>query len=86
MSRAFILVMDSVGIGSAPDADRYGDAGANTLGHVAHACRDEHTHPREAARERDRAGEQEGDRAGLERAIRAHGEQRREVQRSGEGI
>jgi phosphopentomutase len=40
MSRAFILVMDSVGVGSAPDADRYGDVGANTLGHIAHACRD----------------------------------------------
>jgi phosphopentomutase len=40
MSRAFILVMDSVGVGSAPDADRYGDAGANTLGHIAHACRE----------------------------------------------
>ena len=40
MSRAFILVMDSVGIGSAPDADRYGDAGADTLGHIALACRE----------------------------------------------
>jgi phosphopentomutase len=39
MSRAFILVMDSVGIGSAPDAARYGDAGADTLGHIAQACR-----------------------------------------------
>lgn len=38
MSRAFILVMDSVGVGSAPDAERYGDAGANTLGHIAQAC------------------------------------------------
>ena len=40
MTRAFILVLDSVGIGSAPDADRYGDAGADTLGHIAAACRD----------------------------------------------
>lgn len=40
MSRAFILVMDSVGIGSAPDAERYGDAGADTLGHIARACRE----------------------------------------------
>ena len=31
--------MDSVGIGAAPDADRYGDAGADTLGHIAAACR-----------------------------------------------
>jgi len=38
--RAFILVMDSVGIGAAPDADRYGDAGADTLGHIAAACRE----------------------------------------------
>ncbi|CAM5772370.1 phosphopentomutase [Labrys miyagiensis] len=38
MARAFILVMDSFGIGSADDAARYGDAGANTLGHIASAC------------------------------------------------
>jgi phosphopentomutase len=39
MSRAFILVLDSVGIGSAPDADAH-DAGADTLGHIAQACRE----------------------------------------------
>jgi phosphopentomutase len=39
MSRAFILVLDSVGVGAAPDAERYGDAGSDTLGHVAAACR-----------------------------------------------
>jgi phosphopentomutase len=38
MPRAFILVLDSFGIGWAPDADRYGDAGADTLGHIAEAC------------------------------------------------
>jgi phosphopentomutase len=38
MSRAFLMVMDSVGIGGAPDAEAYGDAGSNTLGHVAEAC------------------------------------------------
>jgi phosphopentomutase len=32
--RALLLVLDSVGIGSAPDAEAYGDAGANTLGHI----------------------------------------------------
>ncbi|MFN2622400.1 MAG: phosphopentomutase [Chthoniobacterales bacterium] len=32
--RALVLVLDSVGIGGAPDADKYGDAGANTLGHI----------------------------------------------------
>ncbi len=28
------LVLDSVGIGALPDADQYGDAGRNTLGHI----------------------------------------------------
>lgn len=32
--RALVLVLDSVGIGHAPDAAEYGDAGANTLGHI----------------------------------------------------
>ncbi|MEY2480059.1 MAG: phosphopentomutase [Verrucomicrobiota bacterium] len=32
--RALILVLDSVGIGHAPDASNYGDEGANTLGHI----------------------------------------------------
>jgi phosphopentomutase len=30
--------MDSVGIGGAPDAAAYGDAGADTIGHIAQAC------------------------------------------------
>lgn len=38
MSRAFILVLDSLGIGSSLDADRFGDAGADTLGHIAESC------------------------------------------------
>lgn len=38
MARAFLIVMDSVGIGGAPDAGDFGDAGANTLGHIAQAC------------------------------------------------
>lgn len=38
MTRAFLIVMDSVGCGGAPDAARFGDAGANTLGHIAEAC------------------------------------------------
>jgi phosphopentomutase len=33
--RIFIIVMDSVGIGEAPDAERFGDKGADTLGHIA---------------------------------------------------
>ena len=32
--RALLIVLDSVGIGDAPDAESYGDAGANTLGHI----------------------------------------------------
>ena len=35
MARAFILLMDSFGIGATPDAHAFGDAGANTLAHIA---------------------------------------------------
>lgn len=35
--RVILLVLDSVGIGQAPDAEDYGDAGANTLAHLAEA-------------------------------------------------
>ena len=38
MTRAVLLVLDSVGIGGAPDAEAYGDAGSDTLGHIAEAC------------------------------------------------
>ncbi|AKS41350.1 phosphopentomutase [Wenzhouxiangella marina] len=38
MPRAIVLVLDSFGIGAAPDAARFGDAGADTLGHIAAAC------------------------------------------------
>ena len=43
MRRAFLVVMDSVGIGGAPDAARFSsggvpDSGANTLGHIAEWC------------------------------------------------
>jgi phosphopentomutase len=43
MARAFLVVMDSVGIGGAPDAHAFfngdvPDTGANTLGHIAQAC------------------------------------------------
>lgn len=34
MPRAFIFVLDSFGIGGAPDAARYGDEGADTFGHI----------------------------------------------------
>lgn len=33
--RAFLVVLDSVGIGGAPDAAEFGDEGANTVGHIA---------------------------------------------------
>jgi phosphopentomutase len=38
--RAIIGVLDSFGLGAAPDAERFGDAGANTFGHIARACAD----------------------------------------------
>lgn len=38
MSRAFLIVMDSVGCGGAPDAAAFGDEASNTLGHIAAAC------------------------------------------------
>lgn len=38
MARAFLIVLDSVGIGGAPDAAVFGDAGANTIGHIAEEC------------------------------------------------
>lgn len=38
MARAFILVLDSFGIGAAPDAEKFGDVGSNTLGHIADWC------------------------------------------------
>lgn len=50
-NRAFILVMDSFGIGAAPDAARFGDDGSDTLGHIAAAC---------AAGKADRAGLRQG--------------------------
>ena len=35
MTRALIFMMDSFGIGGAPDAKSFGDEGANTFGHIA---------------------------------------------------
>jgi len=35
MSRAFILLLDSFGLGATPDADKYGDSAANTFGSIA---------------------------------------------------
>lgn len=33
-NRIHLIVLDSVGIGEAPDADKFGDVGSDTLGHV----------------------------------------------------
>lgn len=38
MGRALVVILDSFGIGSAPDAARFGDSGANTFGHIARWC------------------------------------------------
>ena len=43
MARVFLVVMDSVGCGGAPDADQFfngdlPDTGANTLAHIAQSC------------------------------------------------
>jgi len=35
--RAFVVVLDACGVGELPDAADYGDAGSNTLGHLAEA-------------------------------------------------
>ena len=51
MPRAAVLVLDSVGIGGAPDAARYDDEGADTVGHIAQRC---------ALGEGDRAGLRSG--------------------------
>ncbi len=63
------MVLDSFGIGGAPDAERFGDLGSDTLGHIAEAC---------AAGQADRAGLRHGplylpnlDRLGLGRAAHA---------------
>ena len=47
MTRALLIVLDSVGIGGAADAARFGDEGSDTVGHIAEAA---------ARGEADRAG------------------------------
>ncbi|NMB35555.1 MAG: phosphopentomutase [Firmicutes bacterium] len=34
IKRVFVIVLDGAGVGALPDADKYGDEGSNTLGHV----------------------------------------------------
>ena len=36
--RAIIIVLDSLGVGEMPDAAKYGDQGADTLGHILDHC------------------------------------------------
>jgi phosphopentomutase len=38
MRRVCLIVLDSLGVGGAPDAMRFGDEGSDTLGHIARAC------------------------------------------------
>lgn len=47
MKRAILIVLDSLGVGGAPDAASFGDEGSDTLGHIAERC---------AASDADRAG------------------------------
>jgi len=51
MPRAFIILLDSFGIGASDDAVKYGDAGADTLRHIAEYC---------AAGKADKAGVRQG--------------------------
>jgi phosphopentomutase len=51
VSRAIVIVLDSLGVGGAPDAASYGDEGSDTLGHIADRC---------AAGDADRAGVRAG--------------------------
>ena len=37
--RVVLIVLDSFGVGGAPDSEKYGDLGANTLGHIAAECK-----------------------------------------------
>ena len=49
MKQALLIVLDSVGIGHAPDAVDFGDHGANTVGHIRETVNDLHlTHLDEA--------------------------------------
>jgi len=36
--RAIIIILDSFGIGALPDANKFGDVGSNTLGHIDQYC------------------------------------------------
>ena len=36
-NRVFVIVLDSMGIGAMPDAEKFGDIGVDTLGHICDA-------------------------------------------------
>ena len=38
MGKAILIVLDSLGVGGAPDANLYNDEGSNTFGSIASAC------------------------------------------------
>ena len=38
MGKGILLILDSVGVGGAPDADDFNDLGANTVGNLVKAC------------------------------------------------
>lgn len=42
MKRVIFLVLDSFGVGGAPDAEKFGDVGADTFGHIARECAEGH--------------------------------------------
>lgn len=44
VKRALIIILDSVGIGHAPDAAAFGDEGANTIGHIREKVAEFSTH------------------------------------------
>lgn len=39
MGNVYLVIVDGIGVGAQEDADQYGDAGANTLGHVSAVTR-----------------------------------------------
>ena len=41
-NRVFVIVMDSLGVGALPDAEEFGDAGTNTLGHISKSVNEFH--------------------------------------------
>ena len=38
MPSAIILMLDSLGVGAAPDAEQFGDQSADTFGHIVETC------------------------------------------------